>query len=211
MKYEWRKKDKALYLPTKEPMIIDIPPMQYLVITGEGNPNGQGFSECVQSLYAMSYGIRMLPKTGVIPVGYYEYTVFPLEGIWSFSEEGINRLQVGEDLINLKDYMTYKLMIRQPDFVDWDLVEKIRVSVATKKKSLPIDRVTFETISEGNAVQMLHIGSYDSEPESFARMEAFASEQGLERKGKHHKEIYLSDPNKVAPEKQKTTLRFWVR
>ncbi len=210
MKYEWRKKDKDLYLPKEVPVEIEIPPMQYLTITGEGNPNGEAFSECVQSLYAMSYGIRMMPKSGVTPSGYFEYTVFPLEGIWNLSDEGIMRQQEGADLTELKDFLTYKVMIRQPDFVDSDLVETVRKAVAGKKKSLPIDRVVFETVEEGRAVQMMHIGSYDSEPESFARMEAFASEQGMLRKGKSHKEIYLTDPNKVAPEKQKTVLRFWV-
>ena len=204
-----RRTRRSIY-PRQNPTLIELPPMQYLTITGVGNPNEENFSIAIQSLYAMSYGIRMMPKSGITPEGYYEYTVFPLEGIWSLTEEGISLQQEGKIITDLKDYLTYKVMIRQPDFVDETLMEAIREKVMQKKKDLPIDQVRFESIEEGRAVQMLHIGSYDSEPASFAIMEAYATQQGYPRKNKTHKEIYLSDPNKVEPEKQKTTLRFWV-
>lgn len=210
MKYEWRKKEKELYLPKNEPTLIDVPTMNYLTMSGKGNPNEEDFSVSVQCLYAMSYGIRMLPKKGIVPEGYYDYTVFPLEGVWSLDEEGILLQQEGADLLTLKDHFLYKVMIRQPDFVDEALFNDVMATVAQKKKGLPIRQVIFETINEGRGVQMMHLGSYDSEPVSFAQMEAFAVEQGLTRMDKTHKEIYLTDPNKTAPEKQKTTLRFWV-
>ena len=58
---------------------------------------------------------------------------------------------------------------------------------------------------------MLHLGSYDDEPASFAKMENYARENGLTRKSRTHREIYLTDARKVAPEKQKTVLRFLVK
>jgi len=57
---------------------------------------------------------------------------------------------------------------------------------------------------------MLHLGSYDDEPASFANMENFCIENGYERRSKVHREIYLSDPRKTAPDKLKTVLRFSV-
>jgi len=42
-------------------------------------------------------------------------------------------------------------------------------------------------------------------------MEEYASEQGLLRASKLHREIYLSDFRKTAPEKLKTVLRFKVK
>lgn len=57
---------------------------------------------------------------------------------------------------------------------------------------------------------MLHIGSYDSEPESFKVMDDYLSKNHLKRVGRKHREIYLSDPNKAAPEKVKTVLRYFV-
>ena len=210
MKYEWRKKDKGLYIPKAVPTMIDVPTMQYLTMEGEGNPNSEGFSTCVQSLYSLSYGIKMLPKSGVTPEGYFDYTVFPLEGVWKLTAEGIEKYHLGLSIVELKDYFKYVVMIRQPEFVDSELVESVREKVTLKKKELPISSVKFETINEGKAIQMLHIGSYDDEPATFAEMEAYAETQGFKRKDKSHKEIYLSDPSKVAPEKLKTTVRFWV-
>jgi len=210
MKYEWRKKEKSLYLPKAKPTMIDVPTMQYLTMEGEGNPNSEGFSTCVQSLYSMSYGIKMLPKSGITPEDYFDYTVFPLEGVWNLTEEGIEKYHSGLSIVELKAYFKYKVMIRQPEFVDENLVELVREKVAQKKKALPIISVKFETINEGKAIQMLHIGSYDDEPATFAEMEVYAESQGLKRKDKSHKEIYLSDPSKVVPEKLKTTVRFWV-
>ena len=57
---------------------------------------------------------------------------------------------------------------------------------------------------------MLHLGSYDDEPESFRIMEEFCADNKLVRKSKVHREIYLSDPRKVSPDKLKTVLRFEV-
>jgi hypothetical protein len=210
MKQEWRKLEKALYLPKMEPMLLHIPKMQYLTIMGEGNPNSELFSEKVGALYAMAYGIRMLNKSDSIPEGYIEYTVYPLEGVWDLSQEGREAYQMKVQLIELKDQLIYTLMIRQPAFVTSDLVESIREKVLKKNDNPYIKDVKLEIIEEGESVQMTHIGSYDDEPASFERMEAFATSIGKKRKSKLHKEIYVTDPSKVPVEKLKTTLRIWV-
>jgi len=71
-----------------------------------------------------------------------------------------------------------------------------------------LGKVKLEEIKEGKCIQMLHLGSYDDEPASFKIMEDFATELGLTRLSKIHREIYLSDARKVSPEKLKTVLRF---
>ena len=68
----------------------------------------------------------------------------------------------------------------------------------------------FEEIIEGECIQMLHLGSYDNEPESFKLMESFAEQEKYSRKSRTHREIYLSDARKVSPDKLKTVLRFNV-
>lgn len=211
MKVEWRKQDKALYLPKTEPTLIDIPKMHYLTISGIGNPNSEIFAEKVAALYALSYGIRMLNKSDEVPEGYYEYTVYPLEGLWSLTQDGINAYQDGVSIIELKDQLSYKIMIRQPEFVTKNLVESVREKVIKKKKIPHLKEINFEILEEGQAIQMTHIGSYDEEPESFLKMEAFATSIGVKRRSKNHKEIYVSDPRKVPIEKLKTTLRIWVQ
>lgn len=204
-KHEWRKKEKTIYLPKAKPETIDIPNFNFLTIRGKGNPNSLEFSECVEVLYALAYGIKMQLKRRTPQLSnYIDFTVYPLEGIWDITDEAKEGFN-GE--LN-KDDLTYHLMIRQPEFVSDCLFAEIREVVKQKKKLPLIDFVKFETISEGLCVQMMHLGSFDHEPESFAQMEAFAQQNGLERLSKVHREIYLSDPRKVSPEKYKTVLRF---
>ncbi|MDZ5610758.1 GyrI-like domain-containing protein [Bacillus pseudomycoides] len=203
-KFEWRKQLKKLYLPKNRTTIIDVPTIKYFTIEGSGNPNSEGFKENIETLYALSYAIRMMPKKGLTPEGYFEYTVFPLEGIWDLDEEG-RKL----DYLS-KDHFVSKLMIRQPDFVTEELFHYAMKSVKHKKSDLHLDKVKFELIKEGLCVRIMHYGSYDNEPETFALMEQFCSQNNLKRVNKTHKEIYISDPRKTAPEKLKTALRFKV-
>ncbi|MGE7666962.1 GyrI-like domain-containing protein [Ureibacillus composti] len=203
-KFEWRKELKDLYLPKKQPTKIDVPEMKYFTIQGSGNPNGERFKEHVEALYSLSYVIRMMPKKGITPEGYIEYTVFPLEGHWDLDEEG-RKL----DYLN-KDHLVYKLMIRQPHFVTEDLFQYAVETVKQKKTTTHLDHVQFESITEGLCVQAMHVGSYDDEPKTFELMEQFCLQNNLTRAEKTHKEIYISDARKTAPEKLKTVLRFKV-
>ncbi len=206
MKHEWRKKEKAIYLPPNKPVIIDVPQCKYFTINGSGNPNSPFFSKCVETLYAVSYAIRMSHKKGLQPENFYEYTVYPLEGDWDISE---NAKKSFAGTIN-KDELVFTLMIRQPDFVTAEFAEKAKEWAKKKKPDLDIDKLSFREISDGKCIQMMHLGSYDNEPESFAIMEAFAKENQVKRTSMQHKEIYISDPRKVAPEKLKTVLRFKI-
>jgi hypothetical protein len=206
MKHEWRKKEKSLYLPKSKPEIIEIPEMKYFTIRGEGNPNSENFAAYIEILYSASYAIRMSHKKNMQPEGFYEYTVYPLEGFWDVNEKAKQTKGYQLD----KNDLVFHLMIRQPDFVNSDYAEKMLTMVKSKSVSPLIDKVRFESISEGKCIQMLHIGSYDNEPESFLIMEKFAEENGLKRISKVHKEIYLTDARKVEPENLKTVLRFQV-
>ncbi len=37
MKYEWRKREKDLYLPKAKPTLIEVPKLKYFTISGKGN------------------------------------------------------------------------------------------------------------------------------------------------------------------------------
>ncbi len=206
MKHEWRKKEKSIYLPKNKPELVEIPAFKYFMIRGKGNPNDDFFANYIEALYSLSYGVRMAPKSGHTPEGYFEYTVYPLEGIWDISEEAKKSCKGTLD----KDSLIFTLMIRQPDFVTQELFETILEKVKKKKPSELLDQVTFESLSEGKCVQMLHLGSYDSEPASFKIMEQYCNDHCLTRLSGKHKEIYLTDARKVAPEKLKTVLRYQV-
>lgn len=205
MKHEWRKQEKNLYIPKQKPVLITVPQLKFLLIKGKGNPNSEEFSEKIGILYSLSYAIKMMPKLGYTPEGYFEYTVYPLEGIWDLTEEG-KRL----DMLN-KDELLYTIMIRQPDFVTKEIAGKALENVRERKSNLLLDEVTFDTIEDGLSVQMLHIGSYDDEPNSFRQMNKYLEENNLERSTFVHREIYLSDAQKIESAKLKTVLRYMVK
>ena len=207
-KYEWKKKEKNLYLPKAKPEIIDIPSFKFFTLEGKGNPNDEFFADYVGALYSLSYGVKMSYKKGIEPKGFYDYIVYPLEGVWDLTEKGREDYKKG--FIN-KEELLFKLMIRQPDFVDEAYAKFIVEEAKKNKPNALLNDVKFVEIEEGKVVQMLHVGSYDSEVESFKIMEEFVKESGFERAEKLHKEIYLSDARKVEAEKLKTILRFKVK
>ncbi|EOL45178.1 GyrI-like domain-containing protein [Enterococcus caccae] len=205
MKFEWRKQEKELYLPKNKPAELTVPKQKFYTISGKGDPNRKAFGEETAALYAMSYGIRMMPKNGGAPDGYFEYTVYPLEGIWTLSDEAVAERRKFD-----KADLVYKIMIRQPDFLTEELASANLERVAQKKPNPNNQNVKFETIEDGQCVQMLHLGSYDDEYKTFEVMAQYCKEHQLNRTTFAHREIYLSDPRKVAPEKRKTVLRYFV-
>ncbi len=207
MKHEWRKKEKDIYLPKNKPEQINIPSFKYFMIEGEGNPNDDFFAEYIGVLFSLSYGIKMSPKGGFEPKDYFEYTVYPLEGVWDISEEAKKKNSGVLD----KNSLIFTLMIRQPDFVTDQFAQEILERTKKKKPHELLSKVKFGEIEDGECVQMMHLGSFDDEPESFIQMEQYCIENNLSRESKQHREIYLSDVRKVSPEKLKTVLRFKVR
>jgi len=204
MKFEWKKQEKNLYLPKYKPELITVPQQKFFMISGKGNPNSEEFSEKIGVLYSLAYAVRMMPKQGYTPEGYYEYTVYPLEGVWDLTEEG----KKADTLI--KDELLYTIMIRQPDFVTEEVTEQAFENVRKKKNHPFLKDAVFETMEDGLSVQMMHIGSYDDEPESFNQMKKFIKENNLEITTLKHREIYISDARKTETSKLKTILRYRV-
>ena len=203
-KYEWRKTEKAFYLPKeKGPHRIDVPEMKFFAVEGAGSPDSEEFQAVVGLLYTLSYTVRMMPKSGWTPPGYQEYTVFPLEGVWRMDTDAWQ----GGALDKTK--LKYRLMIRQPWFATPDVVARAMESARKKVPADLLERASFEPFTDGVSVQMLHVGPYDTEPETFAAMDAFLKENGLVRTERTHREVYLSDPRKVSPDKNRTLLRYF--
>jgi hypothetical protein len=105
---------------------------------------------------------------------------------------------------------SWKLMIRVPTFVSARDRRAALAALVARGKSPLGSKVRMATLREGRAVQLLHIGPYDAEVESIARIRRYARERGVTLQGRHH-EIYLSDPRRVAPRQLRTILRHPVR
>ena len=198
MKHEWKKQEKDLYLPKSEPQIITVPKQRFFAIKGKGDPNEADFSERISVLYSLAYAVRMMPKSGFTPEGYFEYTVYPLEGVWDES-----------DVADKSSY-SYTIMIRQPAFVTDEIATKAIENTKKKKPHNFLADAFFCEIDDGLSVQMMHVGDYDNEQLSFAEMRKFMENNGLVRSTNTHREIYLSDAGKVDRDKLKTVLRYTV-
>ena len=208
MPFDYKKEYKEFYLPKAVPQLVSLPPMQYLAVRGKGDPNEEGgaYQQAIGLLYGVAYTLKMCRKAGYEIDGYFDYVVPPLEGFWY--QEGAD----GVDFAH-KDAFCWISVIRVPDFVtradfDWAVAE------ATRKKKQDFSAVEFLTVDEGLCVQMLHVGAYDDEPASVARMDAFLAQNNCVNDfsaARMHHEIYLSDPRKTPPEKRKTVLRHPVR
>lgn len=202
MKYEWKKNEKNLYGVKQKPQLIEIPSAYYIMIKGEGNPNESDFSNRVSALYSLAYGIKMLFKNmKKEELEYSDFTVFPLEGIWEKSDD--------EEFD--KNKLKYTIMIKQPYFITKEIFELAFEKVKKKKPNELYDEVSFDCIESKKAIQILHIGSFDTEIESFEKLDNFANEMNLERSEKLHTEIYLNNKNRTAEDKLKTILRYTVK
>ena len=209
MAFDFKKEYKEFYMPKQVPAIVTVPPMNYIAVRGKGNPNDETgeYKEAVGLLYAVAYTLKMSAKSGYEMKGFFDYVVPPLEGLWwqQNSEEKID--------YSRKDDFNWVSMIRLPDFVSPDDVEWVK-QAASKKKGLDCSAVEFMPLDEGLCVQIMHVGSYDSEPETVRLMNDYLKTEGYEKDindVRRHHEIYLSDPRKADPSKMKTVIRHPIR
>ena len=208
MPFDFKKEYKEFYLPKNKPQIVNVPKANYIAIRGQGNPNEEGgaYQRAISVLYAVAYTLKMSYKTEYIIAGFFEYVVPPLEGFWW--QDGI----CGVDYSN-KATFNWISVIRLPDFItkkdfDW------AVKTASEKKKIDCSSAEFFTVEEGLCVQIMHIGSFDDEPASLEKMDKYLKENGYEKDfsdTRLHHEIYLSDPRKSTPDKQKTVIRHPIK
>ncbi len=208
MAFDFKKEYKEFYLPKDTPSIVTVPPVNYLAVRGEGDPNEEGgaYQQAIGLLYGIAYTIKMSKKGDHRIEGYFDYVVPPLEGFWR--QEGVTGIDYAH-----KEKFQWISVIRLPDFVTradfyWAIQE------ATNKKKMDFSSVEFWTYDEGLCVQCMHSGSYDDEPATVERMHRFLEAQGfaldLTDQRLHH-EIYLSDARKTPPENLKTVIRHPIR
>ena len=208
MAFDFKKEYREFYMPAAKPSIVTVPPMNYIAVRGQGDPNQEdgAYKQAIGLLYGIAFTIKMSKMGDHRIEGYFDYVVPPLEGFWW--QDGV----IGIDYAH-KERFQWISVIRLPDFVtkeayDWAVKE------AARKKKLDFSAAEFFRYEEGLCVQCMHLGAYDDEPATVARMHRFMEEQGyaldITDKRMHH-EIYLSDARKVAPEKLKTVIRHPIR
>jgi hypothetical protein len=195
-KIDLLKQLKQLYSPGKDPVTVDVPEMNFLMIDGHGDPNtAQEYKEALEGLFSLAYTLKFAYKKseGV------DFGVMPAEGLWWVEDM---RLFSSAD----KSNWDWTMMIAQPDFISAEWVERARSAAFKKKGQAVVKKIRFESFTEGMSVQLMHLGPFAAEAENIARIHAYIAQQGGEPNGKHH-EIYLSDFRRTAPEKLRTIIR----
>jgi hypothetical protein len=202
---EMKKDLKHLYQPSaKEPVLIDVPPMQFIMIDGaieKGQSPGTspGFADAMQAMYGMAYTLKFAAKKRAVdPV---DYPVMAMEGLWWVDDGHFDLASPGN--------WVYTLMIMEPAVVTQTMFSDALGQLRAKRPSEAMARLRLAEFHEGLSVQIMHIGPYATEPATVDRMRAFATARGYRTRGRHH-EIYLGNPLKAAPEKLKTVLRLPV-
>lgn len=201
LRIDFKKEYKSLYHPSdKEAVLIKVPPMNYLMVDGAGNPNtAREFKDAVKVLYGLSYALKFQLKK----MGTANYMVMPLEGLWWTD-------RMSEFNMNDKEKWKWTLMIMQPGFVTEDLFKGTLEQVKVKKDLPDLDMIRLSSLDEGMSAQIMHVGPYSTEEATIEKLHSFIKEKGCLPNGKHH-EIYLSDPRRTNPDRMKTVIRQPVR
>lgn len=179
-----------------EPVLLRVPKARYLQISGQGSPGASEFRECLQALYQVGYALR---------------ATYRAHGSVGFSLGRLEGLYWGVDLARTSPADSaawrWRLILRVPPSVRRDALTQA-IAIQDEKGGSPrAHRVELADVEEGECVQLLHVGPYAAERDSFARMEAFAHSLGRQLQGPHH-EIYLSDPRRVPARRLRTILRM---
>ncbi|MDO6484367.1 GyrI-like domain-containing protein [Shimia thalassica] len=200
-KLDFKKVDKAFYTGKAGVWdMLDVPAWSFIMMDGQGNPNGPSYARALAALYPVAYAIKFASKA----VGN-DYVVPPLEALW-WAENPDAFTQ------NRRDEWQWTVMLRVPETVTRDAFERGQGAAAAKleKKKQDVSAISelrLATLSEGCCLQTLHIGPYTDEAPVLANLhDRVMPDLGVTFHGLHH-EIYLSDPRRTDPQKLKTLLR----
>jgi hypothetical protein len=187
---------EELYLPSADDFVlVDVPDLQFVMIDGEGDPGGEAFTRATRSLFAVIYPMKRVAKERMAK----RFVEPPLECLWW--AEDMNDFIAGN-----RDKLKWRLMIVTADWVDEEMFDQA-VAKASERLGEPPSSLRLDRFAEGLSVQIMHIGPNSEEVATLVRLHnEFIPEHDLVPNGHHH-EIYLNDPNRVAPEKLRTVLR----
>ncbi len=201
---------KELYLPSaKEFVQVDVPDIRYVMVDGRGAADRAALDHAVRWLFAAIYPIKRIARERMGK----NFVEPPLEGLWWADD-------LRDFVSGNRDKLNWRMMIVYEDLVGLGNVteglfaaERLDDAIAQAKARLgaPPESLRLENYHEGRSVQIMHVGSPKESAAIIARLHGeYLPAHKLAPNGHHH-EIYLSDPNRTAPEKIKTVLRQPVR
>lgn len=194
---DYRRELGDLYDAREDPSLVHVPTIDYLMVDGHGDPNGSTvFTQAVEALCAVGYALKF--RVRKLPDGI-DFAVMPLEGLWWIPNARV------WDFDDKSDW-DWTLMLAQPPIVTQELVVETVAAVRARRQMDDLDLVRFERFSEGSCAHVLHRGPFSAERPALERLYEFVKREGYMPVGKHH-EIYLTDPQRTAPERMRTIIR----
>jgi hypothetical protein len=190
-KIDFKKTLDTYQAPRDRFRIVHVPDMRYLMIDGHGDPNtSPAFTTAIEALYPVAYKLKFTSKADLGR----DYVVPPLEGLWW--AEDMDSFTAARD----KSRWNWTLLLMVPDWINQALFTTAVEQAGIKNHPARLDDVRLKTLSEGQCVQTLHVGSFDDEADVLAQMHhEFIPGQSFQMVGNHH-EIYLNDFRRVAPD-----------
>src|SRR5262245_23084161 len=188
---------KELYLPaSKDFVLVDVPELQFVMVDGQGNPDGERFPQLIRWLFAVIHPIKLIAKRRMGK----NFVEPPLECLW-WSDD------MNDFIAGKKSKLKWRLMIvATADWLKKEMFDEAVVKASKKLGKVPTG-LRLARYPEGKSVQIMHVGPPGSQAATMARLHnEFLPANNLVPSGHHH-EIYLNDPRRVAPEKLKTVLR----
>ncbi|MEO5832253.1 MAG: GyrI-like domain-containing protein [Nakamurella sp.] len=198
MKLDLKKSMPAYHARRASFALVTVPPMQYLMIDGHGDPNASpAFAEAVAAIYPVAYTLKFASRNDLGR----DYVVMPLEALWSAPD-----MAVFTDARD-KSRWDWTLMNMVPDWLNSEDFQAAVDAVAAKNCPAALDRLRLAVLDEGLCAQTLHVGPFDTEAAVLAELhDEFIPGHGLRMTGSHH-EIYFSDFRRVPSSKLRTLLR----
>lgn len=197
-RYDVKRELKQYYAPTnRDWALVDVPAQQFIAADGKGDPNTSAdYARVVEALYTVAYTLKFTSKRALGR----DFVVGPLEGLWWADDPEVF-------ITRAKDAWHWRMLISQPDWITFDLIEEAKLAALAKKGLPAIADVRHETLHEGTSAQLLHVGPYDDEGPVLAELHHEYLAANKLRMSGHHHEVYLGDPRRSAPAKLRTILR----
>ncbi len=136
-KVDLKAERRDLYAPPRGRFVeVVVPRMTFLAVDGRGDPDtSEDYRHAVQALFTVSYAVKAVSRR----VLGRDHVVLPLEGLWSATDWSAFERDARQD-------WSWTMMIRQPEWITDDLLERAREGVRDKHlpalpllRSLPLD------------------------------------------------------------------------
>lgn len=187
------------YTASSEAQSAQIAPTQYVAINGQYDPMNvqSSYHAKAESIYFLLSIIQQQPESPA-------FEIPALDTLW-YTEEGVKF----EDMS--KEEWTWKMMLPLPMEITPSIFEKAKTQALNiQPNNLFLKDFELTLLEENEVVQILHIGLYETIPESVEKIHAYMEQHNLAQAGVHH-DIYLNNPQEVEVTALETIIRIPVQ